>query len=801
MSMLLRHLGQFMQRRSLATRLIVLILVVSILAITTLFYDLSRQNQREIETLQTNNLVNAAQELARNLDAVVQSETSRIANLALSRAVQEFVGARPDQRSALFTPTLTDFTNFLDSSPAYRAVLLLDDSGEVLISTQGSYVGQNFENSDFFKEVRQNQVYMSNPGLSSLDRQAVIWVAAPVYTDNPHSPAGVVVVTLSPELLWNPVERLAIGEHGYAILIDQYGIRLAHGRDRAYIFRSLAPLSPSVWGELQASNRFGPLPKILDTGSIALWDYVQSDPLPDLLINALDEQQQSVYYSAAPLETRNWTVVAMLPEAEVLAPANRVTSHGMGAAILLTVLLGITVVWMAHRIMQPVPQLVKATSKIAQGDLSTPITVDGVAELRILADSFESMRRNLQDSQDELAHWARTLEARVAQRTQELAALSEVVAFASLSQSGPQLMDTALEQSLKAMNAEMGGIWIADPYDGTVHLQAYRGLDDELIEGLTTFASGEGLIGRVQATGEPVVLDDLSEAPRLARAVVQERLIRAFVAVPLRIHGQNLGVLAVFSQVQQYFSPEVVLLAASIARQIALTLDNLNLVEQVQHQTHSVARLQERERIGAEIHDSTAQTLSYLYLQADQLADDALMIPPKAVKSRLLNLREVIDGLTTETRQLIAQLRDVSPPPPANLENIIRTELDKLSDELKLDVRLDLQQASALAIPSETGTELTRIVGEALRNAQKHGHADTAWLKFQRENGTALLSVQDNGSGFTPGQSPDDNRHHFGLSVMEARATRIGGRLKINSEPGQGTRIEIIWPVNGNFKK
>ncbi|MCB0209989.1 MAG: GAF domain-containing protein, partial [Anaerolineae bacterium] len=469
--------------------------------------------------------------------------------------------------------------------------------------------------------------------------------------------------------------------------------------------------------------------------------------------------------------------------------------------ILLTVLLGITVVWMAQRIMQPVPQLVKAASKIAHGDLSTPITVDGVAELSILADSFESMRRNLQDSQDELAHWARTLEARVAQRTQELAALSEVVAFASLSQSGPQLMDTALEQSLTAMNAEMGGIWIADPHDGTVRLQAYRGLDDELIKGLTIFAPGEGLIGRVQATGEPVVLDDLSQAPRLAKAVVQERLIRAFVAVPLRIHGQILGVLAVFSQVQQYFSPEVVLLAASIARQIALTLDNLNLVEQVQRQAHSVARLQERERIGAEIHDSTAQTLSYLYLQADQLADDALMIPPSAVKLRLLSLREVIAALTTETRQLIAQLRDVSPPPPANLESIIRTELDKLSDELKIEVRFDLQQASSLAIPSETGTELTRIVGEALRNAQKHGHADTAWLKFQRENGTASLSVQDNGSGFKPGHSTDGNRHHFGLSVMEARATRIGGRLKINSELGQGTRIEIIWPVNGQSKQ
>lgn len=797
MMALLKHLGQLHQRRSLATRLIVLILVVAALAITILFYDLSRQNQREIETLQTNNLVNDAQELARSLDALVESETSRIANLSLSRAVQEFVSARPDQRSALFTPTLTDFTNFLDSSPAYRAVLLLDDSGEVLISTQGSYVGQNFASSDFFQEARQNQIYMSNPGLSSLDRQAVIWVAAPVHTGSSQTPAGVVVVTLSPELLWNPVERLGIGKQGYAILLDQYGIRLAHGRDRSYIFRSLAPLPADVWTELQASNRFGGLSQILDTGSYSLWDYIQSEPLPTLLINALDEQHQRVYYSAARLETRNWTVVAMLPEAEVLAPANRVTSHGMAAAILLTVLLGLTVVWMAQRIMEPVPQLVRAAAKIAQGDLSTPIEVKGVAELSVLAESFESMRYNLQDSQVQLAHWAHTLEVRVAQRTQELAALSEVVAFASLSQSRPQLMDTALDQSLKAMNAEMGGIWIADS-NGVVHLQAYRGLDDELIEGLTTFEPGEGLIGRVQKTGEPVVLDDLSEAPRLARAVVQERLIRAFVAVPLRIHGQNLGVLAVFSQVQQYFSPEVVLLAASIARQIALTLDNLNLVEQVQHQAHNVARLQERERIGAEIHDSMAQTLSYLYLQADQLADDALTIPPKEVKSRLGYVREVIAALTSETRQLIAQLRDVSPPPPANLETIIQAELDKLADELKIEVKLDLQQAGAMAIPTETGTELTRIVGEALRNARKHGRADTAWLTFQRDNGTALLSVQDNGSGFNPGQSPNDNRHHFGLSVMQARASRIGGQLKINSEIGKGTRIEITWPVKGH---
>lgn len=802
MTSLLIHVKRFMERRSLATRLIVLILIVAALAITILFYDLSRQNKREIETLQTKNLINDAQELAQSLDALVQSETSRIANLSLSRAVQEFINARPDQRSTLFTPTLADFSNFLATNSAYRAVLLLDNSGEVLISTEGSYVGHNFAHREFFKEAVEGRVFMSEPGISSLDQEAVIWLSAPVNKSDSDTVAGVIVVSLSPELLWDRVEQLAIGQQGYAIVLDQYGIRLAHGRDRSYVFRSLAPLPLDAWAKLQASQRFGALPQILDTGSHALWAYIRQDPLPELFIDTVEtiensnEERSRVYYSAARMDTRDWTVLAMLPESEVLAPANRVTSHGLIAAILLTLLLGVTVVWMAHRIMQPVPRLAQAAGKIARGDLSTPITIKGSSELGVLAENFERMRQNLQDSRNQLANWARSLETRVAQRSQELGALSEVVAFASLTQSRHELMDIALELSLKVMQAEMGGIWIAEP-DEKLHLAAECGVGSALSEQLAVIPYGEGIIGRVQETGEPIVLEDLSRAPLLARAAVDMPKIRAVAAVPLHIHDENLGVLAVFSRTHPDFSPEVLSLATSIGQQIALTLSNMTLVDQVKEQAHRVARLQERERIGAEIHDSTAQTLGYLYLQADQLADDAVTTPPSQIKGRLLQLREVIENLSNETRQLIAGLRDISPPPPSTLEDVLRSEIDKLSKELTIELNLALQQAGNTPVSAETGAELSRIVGEALRNAQKHGRADTAWLMFDRQNGDASLVIQDNGSGFDPTVPSEDGRRHFGLSVMEARAARIGGELHIDSKPGNGTRVQVRWPVNG----
>jgi two-component system nitrate/nitrite sensor histidine kinase NarX len=767
---------------------------VATLMVAVQFYDLNRQNRTEIETLQTNTLINEAQTLAQQVDALVRNETSRVVNLSLSRAAQEFISVRPNQRSALFTPTLADFTNFLASNRFYRAVLLLDRQGEVLISTDGSYVGQNFANSAFFEQANRGEPVMSDPSISRRDRQAVIWLAAPVYTTTDDRPGGVVAVALSPEALWDSVESYQIGQHGYAILVDDYGIRLAHGRDRRYIFRSLVPLSPEVWANLQTDGRFDPLESLADTGSWALWDYLQQDPLPSLAIHAPSDQSGQVYYSATTLSARNWTVVAMLPESEILAPASRVTLRGLWGSLILILFLAVTGVWMVKRLVRPVPQLVQAARKIAHGDLDSPVQVQGSSELGELAESFEVMRQRLQDSHQQLTAWTQELEHRVAQRSQELTALSEVVAFASRSQSKTEFLITALNLALRVMGAEMGGIWMAEKED-TLRLRAQHGFDHELSQELTTFAPGEGLIGQVQASGAPVALDDISQAPLLARAVVRERSLHAFAAVPLRIHGRNLGVLGVFSRSHQPFSPEVISLAASIAQQIALTLDNMNLLRQVRSQAQNVARLQERERIAAEIHDSMAQTHSYIYLQVDRLADEASGLPRAEIKQYLVELRDIIAQLSSETRQFIAQLRDVPPPPPTRLAELVQKEIERLAPELTLQVQLNLAQTGDLVLPEATGAELARIVGEAVRNAQRHGQAEIVQITFQRQNGQAFLQIHDNGLGFDPQQTPEDGRSHFGLSVMQARAARIGGSLNITSRPGSGTLVQVYWPI------
>ncbi|MFN3982796.1 MAG: sensor histidine kinase, partial [Caldilinea sp.] len=91
--------------------------------------------------------------------------------------------------------------------------------------------------------------------------------------------------------------------------------------------------------------------------------------------------------------------------------------------------------------------------------------------------------------------------------------------------------------------------------------------------------------------------------------------------------------------------------------------------------------------------------------------------------------------------------------------------------------------------------ELARIVGEALRNAHRHGHARSAVVRFLRQDESAILTIHDDGDGFDPAQPPSTERKHFGLRVMAARAARLGGELTVHSAPGCGATIEVAWPL------
>ncbi len=401
----------------------------------------------------------------------------------------------------------------------------------------------------------------------------------------------------------------------------------------------------------------------------------------------------------------------------------------------------------------------------------------------------EAMRGHVGAAGEEVAAWAASREGGVARRAQEVAALAEVVAMSSHRRSQEALLRTALDQTLPVIGAEMGGIWLGEP-DGSLRLAVWAGFDRELQHALSSFAPGEGLLGQVHQQGEPMALADISQSPRLSRAIVREQRLHAFAAVPLLVSGRSLGVLGVFSHLHGGFSSEALTVVTAIGQQIGLALQNLSLLARVEEQARSMAALQERERLAGEIHDGVAQNLSYLYMQLDRLADHGAL--PASLRADLARLQGVLEATTEEVRRLIARLQD---PQPAlvSLGERLRELSRSLGDEAGCSVTLTVAPGGDVSVPAPVEAEVGRIVGEAIRNAARHGQATRAWVELERQGDLVRVRARDNGSGFDPARVSDNGRRHFGIKVMRARAQRIGGALSIHSHPGAGACVELVW--------
>jgi signal transduction histidine kinase len=127
----------------------------------------------------------------------------------------------------------------------------------------------------------------------------------------------------------------------------------------------------------------------------------------------------------------------------------------------------------------------------------------------------------------------------------------------------------------------------------------------------------------------------------------------------------------------------------------------------------------------------------------------------------------------------------------AELNELFRHLTDAFTTRMSIPVQLRIEGTHPL--PAEVKVALYRIAQEALNNVAKHAHASQVELLIQCDEEGVQLSVWDDGSGFDPSQvSPES----LGLGIMWERAEGIGADLSINSHPGGGTEISVVWKEN-----
>ena len=256
------------------------------------------------------------------------------------------------------------------------------------------------------------------------------------------------------------------------------------------------------------------------------------------------------------------------------------------------------------------------------------------------------------------------------------------------------------------------------------------------------------------------------------------------------------------------FSPEDMDIFQSLARQTALVIRNIRLLNRLQQREKEIvylykdltyAREEERKRIARELHDNIIQNIHVIY----RSIKDRRVLPPEQAEANLDESAQWLQNTMNDIRRICNDLRPAALD-VLGLADAIRSHAERFQRRTGTEVFVIINGEEDTLLPETTEIMLFRIFQEALWNVEKHAQARrvTVRLRFPPEDETGaesdvlVLSVQDDGRGFEIPTRFDAliQRNAFGLLNMHERAAMVGGTFHIQAKPGSGVYIEVRVP-------
>jgi len=207
------------------------------------------------------------------------------------------------------------------------------------------------------------------------------------------------------------------------------------------------------------------------------------------------------------------------------------------------------------------------------------------------------------------------------------------------------------------------------------------------------------------------------------------------------------------------------------------------------------AQEKERQRIAADLHDSTVQNITSLFHKAE-LCFKLIDIDSVRAKLELSIMSNTIKVIIDEMRDIIFNLKPMS---LCDLGLVLTIEryIDQLKREYDIQIKFCYNEENMDVIPV-INTTLFRIIKEACCNVIKHAKASNLEINIEYSLDTIMVSVSDNGIGFSIEEYKAYNKiqlSNFGLSIMQERAALLSGTMKIDSKKGKGTKITVAVPA------
>jgi signal transduction histidine kinase len=331
-------------------------------------------------------------------------------------------------------------------------------------------------------------------------------------------------------------------------------------------------------------------------------------------------------------------------------------------------------------------------------------------------------------------------------RNQDLGLLNTMAAAVTRSLEVDDIVYQALSGVLDYLEIDAGEIFLADESGQNFQLALHLGDSIDALWTRDSFSLGEGPIGQVAQSGQPLV--------------------------------------CVAAKEPQNFDERVLDLLISIGTWAGLSFENVRL----QRQARRLAVLEERERIGMDLHDGIIQSIYAVGLALDY-ARSTVDAEPSAARSKIDQAIENLDNTIGDIRSYILDLR----PRQFRGEDLMQG-LEQLVEEFNANSRSQAilvgPRNGLMGLPTANATALFHICQESLANSAKHAQAGLVDVRLMTTGERVVLEITDDGRGFDLRKMSVTLGH--GLSNMHVRAHKVGGDVEFTSEPGSGTTV-LAW--------
>lgn len=436
-----------------------------------------------------------------------------------------------------------------------------------------------------------------------------------------------------------------------------------------------------------------------------------------------------------------------------------------GISLFLTLTVAIATLYLLQiDVLGPLHDLLAAAEKAGRGDFTVQVGQTGADELGRLGRTFNTMAADLSKMYG-------ALEQRVAEKTRELMQRNQSL----------ELLYSATQSLAEAP--------VSEP--------TYRKLLNDIgkvigVNGITLCqkVEGDGSAHRIASSGPiPPMCDTEDCATCLGngrtRMIDEEKggTTPHILSVPVGDQQQSNGVLLARIDREKTLETWQIQLLETLGKHIGISVDATRLIAQ----RRRLALLEERSVMARELHDSLAQSLTYLKIQVARLS---ILLGPASGKDTvggvLIELKQGLETAYHQLRELLTTFR-------LQMDGVgLSPALAKTVEEFNARGDLDITLSSPPHISSLSVNEeihVLQIVRESLSNIVHHSQATQAWVNLSIEDDNSIqLRVEDNGIGIP---QKAERTHHYGLAIMAERASTLHGELTVEPRNQGGTRVSL----------